>query len=877
MSQPSSSSSSRPGTVGKDVRHTAKRPAETLSLDHSIMAANQLVNTGASQRQLLDAAGQLLSSHPNTPPGSSGKLLTAVHDLLVKSQDLKPPSTMSSATPVKHVPAKTPTEGDSKNNIEESKFRTPKTTRGPGSKPPERVVTPTVKSGQVNQIGGEKVPSTQQKSTPSNPSLTKNNSHRGPSTTEVAKSLNNELSKKHNPAPRKNKTAQHLKMSQSSSLCTYTSTWTNSSSIVCEPYVDTLANLQINIAPISGTLAFITQWVIAIPYSSPGGILAALNTSGIKVSTPGTSIATCYIAGQLSDASTSSYVITLVFVGGAMSSPVNIKIENLRIGFWSGPTSFNITEYVSTSSNTSIDMPVVVYPKGFFVGNMYLTRGMSPAQFPVTQVEYGTSVYVHWEIAQSGYRAYLSYNSSSCPVGDPYSTPIVPPGFDVSNLGTGIITYPNPITITKNTTFTLVANLPGVAGSNNLSSQIQNTISLTRSIDPRFIIATLVKQLVPVGTITAYNGTDPPTGWVLCDGNNGTPDLRGRFILGAQGTYASNIPLTTSSAGSTMTINDQGGEQMHLLSISELPSHNHGLGLEAQVQMGRNTSSGSIFGTFVGFYSDGDSSYLPRPGPGGTLYTGGQGNYAAPSPYEAHNNMPPFYVLTYIMKLSTNLPLVQLPLDGGLEDFSGSNTLAQYSPDNTDDTFKFVNDSTYGVVLQAAYPNDSLDPVVEVMTPLPATYTKSIWIKPSATFQTGGYQVFMGCMDPSGSNFYHYTCTSPNGGIRSGYRVPGHPECGIDTSSTPISPGGSWVHVVETYQTVNGSPAFNVYINGYLQNADVFGDNQPWSGSSSNYICLGNLGQVGEYAAFNGYYRYLEIYDCVFSPAQVLQLYNSQK
>ena len=34
------------------------------------------------------------------------------------------------------------------------------------------------------------------------------------------------------------------------------------------------------------------------------------------------------------------------------------------------------------------------------------------------------------------------------------------------------------------------------------------------------------------GTIAAYYGIKPPKGWVLCDGTNGTPDLRGRFVYG---------------------------------------------------------------------------------------------------------------------------------------------------------------------------------------------------------------------------------------------------------------------------------------------------------------------------------------------------------
>jgi hypothetical protein len=36
------------------------------------------------------------------------------------------------------------------------------------------------------------------------------------------------------------------------------------------------------------------------------------------------------------------------------------------------------------------------------------------------------------------------------------------------------------------------------------------------------------------GTIVAwYSSDDAPPGWAVCDGSQGTPDLRGRFIMGA--------------------------------------------------------------------------------------------------------------------------------------------------------------------------------------------------------------------------------------------------------------------------------------------------------------------------------------------------------
>ena len=37
-------------------------------------------------------------------------------------------------------------------------------------------------------------------------------------------------------------------------------------------------------------------------------------------------------------------------------------------------------------------------------------------------------------------------------------------------------------------------------------------------------------NLLPRGTIVAFNSTTAPAGWTLCDGSNGSPDLRGKFI-----------------------------------------------------------------------------------------------------------------------------------------------------------------------------------------------------------------------------------------------------------------------------------------------------------------------------------------------------------
>jgi len=55
---------------------------------------------------------------------------------------------------------------------------------------------------------------------------------------------------------------------------------------------------------------------------------------------------------------------------------------------------------------------------------------------------------------------------------------------------------------------------------------------------------------VPTGVILLWSGStgSVPSGWYLCDGTNGTPDLRDRFIIGAGNTYAVNATGGTADA-----------------------------------------------------------------------------------------------------------------------------------------------------------------------------------------------------------------------------------------------------------------------------------------------------------------------------------------
>lgn len=154
---------------------------------------------------------------------------------------------------------------------------------------------------------------------------------------------------------------------------------------------------------------------------------------------------------------------------------------------------------------------------------------------------------------------------------------------------------------------------------------------------------------VPHGVILAFSGTfdtngypiDTATGtadttWHLCDGTNGTPDLRGRFILGASASHAT---------GTT------GGEEAAGLSIANLPPHSFSGttsddGLHAHVVGGGYNETDSqehdVFLTKrIRTVSNRATSKDGLHHHTFTTNTLGKGT--------SHNNMPPYYALSYIM------------------------------------------------------------------------------------------------------------------------------------------------------------------------------------------------------------------------------------
>lgn len=149
---------------------------------------------------------------------------------------------------------------------------------------------------------------------------------------------------------------------------------------------------------------------------------------------------------------------------------------------------------------------------------------------------------------------------------------------------------------------------------------------------------------VPSGGIIIWSGAQAaiPSGWFLCNGANGTPDLRDRFIVGAGNLYG-----VAASGGSRDAI---------------VVTHTHTTG-SAGAATGSITGGNGVgdFGTFNAatgvFSTSGSAPNRPQGSAGGGSFI--TQNLSIPSHTHSVNssgtsgtnaNLPPYYALCYIMK-----------------------------------------------------------------------------------------------------------------------------------------------------------------------------------------------------------------------------------
>jgi hypothetical protein len=146
------------------------------------------------------------------------------------------------------------------------------------------------------------------------------------------------------------------------------------------------------------------------------------------------------------------------------------------------------------------------------------------------------------------------------------------------NISTANLSATGNVTVTGTTTLSNVL----AYGGTTLSNSVTGTGSMVLSASPTFTgtplaptasattnntqLATtaFVRSIIPAGVILMWSGSiaSIPSGWLLCNGSSGTPDLRDRFVVGAGSTYA----VAATGGAATVT-----------LGTTNLPSHTHSI------------------------------------------------------------------------------------------------------------------------------------------------------------------------------------------------------------------------------------------------------------------------------------------------------------
>lgn len=148
-------------------------------------------------------------------------------------------------------------------------------------------------------------------------------------------------------------------------------------------------------------------------------------------------------------------------------------------------------------------------------------------------------------------------------------------------------------------------------------------LKVRNKADSAFTAVDTTSSALPAGVIAMWSGSAAsiPSGWVICDGNNSTPNLTGRFVIHAD-----------ADSGGTYDVGDTGGSTTsgaHTLTTAEMPSHTH-----SYLQRGFTKS-------------DPGSGSQDFSDEGGSQNTGSAGGGGA---HSHANTIPPYYALCYIMK-----------------------------------------------------------------------------------------------------------------------------------------------------------------------------------------------------------------------------------
>ena len=162
-------------------------------------------------------------------------------------------------------------------------------------------------------------------------------------------------------------------------------------------------------------------------------------------------------------------------------------------------------------------------------------------------------------------------------------------------------------------------NGSNVSVVNNNFNYLQNSLNTANST-----ITSLQSQIatdIPSGIIVMWHGSiaSIPSGWVLCNGSNGTPDLRNQFIVGANADVSGNAESTISGSAA-----QSGGST----TITQANIPNYNITVPTTTSSWNSSPDGSQFPGGVGS----NTAATINSGGSGTAY------------------VQPYYALAFIMK-----------------------------------------------------------------------------------------------------------------------------------------------------------------------------------------------------------------------------------
>jgi hypothetical protein len=161
-----------------------------------------------------------------------------------------------------------------------------------------------------------------------------------------------------------------------------------------------------------------------------------------------------------------------------------------------------------------------------------------------------------------------------------------------------------------------------------LQTSTGTTLQTLDNLYPILQNASATATTIPTGLIAIWSGSTGsiPSGWALCNGTNGTPDLRNSFIVGAGSTYA--VGATGGSADAIVV------SHTHTATVDD-PGHYH-----------------NVFDPNGGTGTPGNdlNSDQPKNTATSTATTGITVTNSTTGTSGTNANLPPYYALAFIIK-----------------------------------------------------------------------------------------------------------------------------------------------------------------------------------------------------------------------------------